>query len=111
MRALLSRIPSWAYLTAVLAGAVAWGLMPHDERPVNPDVFDAVNSIIELCRRPAAELAQQGPQALAQDAARCDDVRYLTEWCGTRGQGTCSVSKVYDTMVALGYHLPPLHRE
>jgi hypothetical protein len=101
MSALLSRIPSWVYFVTVASALIAAGLLPYDERPVNPDVVEAMQSIISLCQ--PAEDAAQDP--------RCDDVRYYVQWCSERGRGMCTVGKFYDAMVGLGFHLPPLHSD
>ena len=103
MTRLLARIPPSLYVLATLAALAAWQLTPRTADPVNPDVFDSVRSIVKLCEAGGADTPQE--------AERCRDVNYLVQWCTTRGKGMCTLERFYDTMVTLGFRLPPLHPE
>ena len=97
----LARLPAWVYLAALAAALVGWGLAPRSVAPVNPEALEALKSIVALCDR--------ATDPAAPDAARCEDVRYVVQWCSTRGKEMCELDKVYASMVALGFRLPPLH--
>lgn len=103
MLRLLARVPLWVWLLLVLGALTAWELAPEPVAPLNPDALETVASIVALCERAdATDSVAAGP---------CDDVRYFARWCRTRGRGMCSLNKFYDSMVALGFHLPPLYTE
>lgn len=97
---LLEKIPNWVLLVVPFAALMSWHAFSVDERPVNPEVVETFNYIFAEC---AAEPHDEPTQ-------RCEGVRYVAEYCSTRGRGLCSVDGVYETFQNLGYTLPPLRR-
>ncbi|HKI97895.1 MAG TPA: hypothetical protein VKB51_05425 [bacterium] len=105
MTRVLSRIPQSVYVLAVVAGLLTWQLAPRAPAPLDPEVLDSVHSIVRFCEA-AVDITERA--VTQQEAARCKDVRYVVQWCSTRGKGLCTLEHLVDTLVALGFRLPPL---
>ncbi len=97
----LTRTPSWLVAVVATAALLAWEFTSLEGHPVNPDALATVQAIVTMCEGDGAP----------DDAAPCESVRHLMRWCRTKGKGTCVVDNVYESLLTMGFQLPPLRSQ